>query len=209
VNRQALGQKFARVTTTAVLRAPRLWWLFRPLMRRQFDSIAESWDTMRAPGHLAPFEHALDAVTPEPARVLDLGTGTGQAAFAVARRFPQADVVGVDLAPAMLAEAERKTPAELRDRVRFERGDAANLQFPDASFDLVSHANMIPFLDEITRVLRPGGQVIFAFSMGAGTPIYVPADRLQDELARRGFTDFAAIAAGDGTALLARKARRP
>jgi hypothetical protein len=107
----------------------------------------------------------------------------------------------------MLAEAERKTPRELRDRVTFERGDASDLQYPDGSFDLVAHANMIPFFDELDRVLVRGGQVLFAFSVGASTPIYVPAERLREELERRGFTDFADFDVSGGTALLARKGK--
>ena len=147
-------------------------------------------------------------VDPSPARALDLGTGTGQGAFALARRFPSAEIVGVDLAEAMLAEARRKTPAELADRVRFESGDASALSFPDASFGLVAHANMIPFFDELDRVLQPGGQAVFAFSFGPATPIYVTPERLRNELERRGFTEFAEFAVGKGTALLARKGDR-
>jgi ubiquinone/menaquinone biosynthesis C-methylase UbiE len=197
------------LSTNAVLRNPRLWRFFRPLVRKQFDAIAGDWDTMRDPTHLAPYEAALAAVDPAPASALDLGTGTGQGAFAIARRFPDARVVGVDLAEAMVAEARRKTPAELAERVRFENGDASVLPFPDASFDLVAHANMIPFFDELARVLAPGGQAVFAFSLGPGTPIYVPLERVKRELASRGFTEFAEFAAGKGTALLARKGDRP
>jgi SAM-dependent methyltransferase len=205
LNRVAFGRKFARVATNAVLRSPRLWRLFRPVVRKQFDAIAGSWDTMRDPEHLEPYEAALAAVEPDPARALDLGTGTGQGAFAIARRFPRAEVVGIDLAAAMLAEARRKTPPELAERVRFENGDASALPFPDASFDLVAHANMIPFFDELARVVAPSGQALFAFSLGPGTPIYVAPERLKQELGRRGFTEFAEFAAGKGTALLARK----
>jgi ubiquinone/menaquinone biosynthesis C-methylase UbiE len=205
LNRQQLGQKFARLSTNAVLRSPRLWRFFRPLMRKQFDAIAGSWDTMRDPTHLAPFEAALAAVDPAPSKALDLGTGTGQGAFAIARRFPHVQVVGVDLAEGMLAEARRKTPADLAERVRFESGDASALPFGDGSFDVVAHANMIPFFDELDRVLAPGGQAVFAFSLGPGTPIYVTPERLKEELHRRGFAEFAEFAAGKGTALLARK----
>ena len=208
MNRRELGQKFARLSTNAVLRSPRLWRLFRPLVRKQFDAIAGSWDTMRDPAHLEPYEAALAAVDPAPAMALDLGTGTGEGAFAIARRFPRTEVVGVDLADAMLAEARRKMPPELAERVRFENGDASALPFTDASLDLVAHANMIPFFDELTRVLAPGGQAVFAFSLGSGTPIYVTPDRLKDELGRRGFTEFAEFDAGKGTALLARKGHR-
>jgi ubiquinone/menaquinone biosynthesis C-methylase UbiE len=196
------------VSTNAVLRSPRLWPFFRPLVRKQFDAIAGSWDTMRDPAHLEPYEAALAAVDPAPAMALDLGTGTGEGAFAIARRFPRTEVVGVDLADAMLAEARRKMPPELAERVRFENADASALPFADASLDLVAHANMIPFFDELTRVLAPGGQAVLAFSLGSGTPIYVTPDRLKDELGRRGFTEFAEFDAGKGTALLARKGHR-
>jgi hypothetical protein len=50
---------------------------------------------------------------------------------------------------------------------------------------------------------------VFAFSLGPGTPIYVPPERLRQALARRGFTEFAEFDAGKGTALLARKGVRP
>jgi ubiquinone/menaquinone biosynthesis C-methylase UbiE len=203
-----LGQKFARLTTNAVLRNPRLWRVFRPLMRRQFDAIAPQWDTMRLPDSFASFETALDAVEPPPRRALDLGTGTGEGAFAIARRFPAAEVVGVDVADRMLAEARRKTPEELRERVRFEQADASTLPFADESFELVAHINMIPFFDEVARVLAPGGQALFAFTGGPATPIYVPLERLREEFERRGFTEFADFAAARGNALVARKGDR-
>ena len=46
---------------------------------------------------------------------------------------------------------------------------------------------------------------LFSFSAGPETPIYVAPERLRSELGRRGFTDFAEISAGVGTAFLARK----
>ena len=48
-------------------------------------------------------------------------------------------------------------------------------------------------------------EILYAFSSGAGTPIYVPIQRLREELAKRGFTDFAEFYVARGTALLARK----
>ena len=108
----------------------------------------------------------------------------------------------------MLAEARDRTPPELADRVRFDEADAERLPYPDASFDLVSLANMIPFFDELARVTAPGGTVVFSFSVGAETPIYVPSEVLRRELSKRGFTDFADFAAGAGTALTARMADR-
>jgi ubiquinone/menaquinone biosynthesis C-methylase UbiE len=203
---EALGRKFARFTTNQVVRWPRAWPLFRWLTRRQFDRIAPVWDEMRSREAFAPLGAALDSLDTAPSRVLDLGTGTGRAAFLLARRYPEAEVVGVDLAPAMLAEARSLTPPELAGRVRFEEADAERLPHPDASFDLVSLANMIPFFPELERVTAPGGAVVFSFSGGAETPIYVPPEVLRTELSRRGFTEFADFAAGNGTALVARKA---
>jgi SAM-dependent methyltransferase len=204
VTNPAIGRRFARVVTNTVLRYPRLWRLLRGGMRRQFDALAPRWDALRDPDHLAPYELALESVDP-PRRALDVGTGTGAGAFSIARRFTDAEVVGVDLSERMLDEARRKTPTNLSDRVRFDAADASKLPFEDGSFDLVALANMIPFVDELERVLAPGGQVLFAFSVGAATPIYVAPDRLRSELEPRGFTDFAEFAAGKGTALLARK----
>jgi len=205
--RRWLAQKFARLTTNALLRRPRIWRFFRGPTRRIFGGLAPDWDTITMPDHLAPYERALEALPAPPRRALDLGTGTGAGAFAIARRFPQAEVIGLDLADEMVERARRKVSDELAGRVRFEIGDASRLPYDDDSFDLVAHANMFPFFDELDRVLAPNGWTFFAFSGGAQTPIYVSADRLRSELERRGFTDFADFETGRGTALLARKAR--
>jgi SAM-dependent methyltransferase len=204
---QQLGRKFARFTTNQVVRRPGAWRVLRGLTRLQFDRLAPVWDRMRSPEAFEALEAALDSIEIAPGRALDVGTGTGTAAFIIAERWPEAEVVGVDLAAGMLAEARRKTSPELAARVRFEQADAERLPFADASFDLVTLSNMIPFFDELARVLAPGGAIVFAFSGGAETPIYVPPERLREQLSRRGFTDFAEFAAGRGTALLARKAR--
>ena len=155
---------------------------------------------MQSPDGLAPYSEALDRVDTPVRRALDVGTGTGRGAAEIKRRHPNAEVVGLDVSAAMLDEARRLLP-----NLEFVEGDASRLPFADAEFDLVAHANMIPFLDEVARVLRPGGWTIFAFSGGNETPIYVAPERLWRELERRGFSDFAEIAAGRGTAVLARR----
>ena len=202
---EQVGRRFARLTTNAVVRRPAAWRVFRRLMRLQFDRLAPRWDAMRDPGHLASFERALAAVDRSPRRALDLGTGTGAAAFAIARRFPEAEVVGVDLAAGMIEEARRKTPDDLAERVRFDQGDAARLPFAEGSFGLVALANMIPFFGELARVVEPGGAVIFSFSGGSATPIFVATERLREALEPRGFSGFDEFAAGQGTAVLAWK----
>jgi ubiquinone/menaquinone biosynthesis C-methylase UbiE len=195
-----LGMRFARLTTDAVVRRPSLWPVFRRLIRAQFERIAPVWDVGRDSTHLAAFEAALEAIDGDVRRAVDVGTGTGDGALALARRFPNAEVVGVDLADGMLEIARRKAPG-----LRFEHADASRLPFADGSFELVAHANMIPFFDEVERVAAPGGWALFAWSIGPETPIYVPPEKLRAELSRRGFTDFADFSAARGTAFLARK----
>jgi SAM-dependent methyltransferase len=105
----------------------------------------------------------------------------------------------------MVAEARRNLTPDVERRVRFETADAERLPYSDGEFDLVALVNMIPFFDELVRVAAPGGHVVFSFTWGPETPIYVPPERLRRELGARGFADFAEIAAGDGTALVARR----
>jgi SAM-dependent methyltransferase len=208
VNLQTVGRKWARLTTNLVVRQPWLWKVLRGPLRFQFDRLAPNWDAMRTGWAYAPYEAALERVD-TPRRALDLGTGTGGAAFALARRFPEAEVVGVDVSRAMIEQARSRLPEDLGPRVRLEVADASKLPYEDGWFDFVGLSNMIPFFDELERVTAPGGSLVIAFSGGAETPIYVPFDRLREELGRRGFTDFAEISTDPGTALLARKGGAP
>jgi SAM-dependent methyltransferase len=196
------GQRFARLVTDVVSRVPWLWPVFRRPLTAMFDRIAPSWSAMRSQDAMEPLHAALDLLPRPPGRILDLGTGTGLAAVAAARRFPSAEVVGIDVSPRMIDEARRDTPADVASRVRYEVADAAEMAFSEP-YDLVVLANMIPFFDELQQLVAPGGHAVFTFSRGDETPIYVPAERLRRELERRGFDRFDEVAAGTGTALVA------
>jgi ubiquinone/menaquinone biosynthesis C-methylase UbiE len=198
-----LQQRFARLVTTVVVRFPAAWGLFRGRMQSNFDRLAPEWDgTRTGPERLRALREALGAIPEPPARVLDLGTGSGAAARIAAELWPGAEVTGVDLSPAMVEEARRlaATPRE-----HYEVADSSALPFPDASFDAVLLNNMIPFFDELARVVAPGGHAAVAFGLGERTPIYVPLERVRRELEARGFTHVANFAASGGLSLLARR----
>jgi ubiquinone/menaquinone biosynthesis C-methylase UbiE len=198
------AQRFARLVTDAVVRRPMLWRLLRRPLRTMFDGLAPTWETRIGPHHLWALDLALADVL-ESRRALDLGTGTGVVANALAERYPEAAVVGIDLSPGMIEEARRQLQPGLAARVSFEVGDASALACPDGVFDLVVLSNMIPFYDELARVVAPGGTLVFSFSKGDETPIYVAPERLRRELGRRGFTEFAEFSAEPATALRARR----
>ena len=98
-------------------------------------------------------------------RVLDVACGTGVLARAVAERVgPTGAVVGLDLNDGMLAVAQRKAPA-----IEWRQGRAEALPFDDDSFDkVVSQFGLMFFedrraaLQEMIRVLRPGGRLAVA-----------------------------------------------
>jgi SAM-dependent methyltransferase len=98
--------------------------------------------------------------------VLDVATGSGNAAIAAARRGCK--VVGVDYVPALLERGRIRAAAEHLD-VRFIEGDAEDLPFPNASFDAVLSIYGVMFApnheraaSELVRVCRPGGRVALA-----------------------------------------------
>jgi SAM-dependent methyltransferase len=96
-------------------------------------------------------------------RVLDVATGNGNAALAAGRRFGV--VTGIDYVPALLARARERAAADGLP-VTFAEGDAEDIPFPDASFDVVLStlgSMFAPDQDkaaaELLRVCRPGGKV--------------------------------------------------
>jgi SAM-dependent methyltransferase len=111
---------------------------------------------------------------PEQGRMLDVGSGTGSLAFAIAGRNARTSVVGIDPSKEYVAYASSRNPSP--DRATFEVGDAQQLRFPDASFDAALSLlvfNFIPdpkkALFELRRVTRPGGKVSAAvWDYGAG-----------------------------------------
>ena len=158
-----------------------------------------------APEHLAALAEPVDRLPAAPARVLDLGTGTGAGALWLARRFPEARVTGVDISEPMIEQARAKLPDELAGRVVFQVADADRLPFGDGSFDLVTQISVPVFFDAVSRVLAPGGHVIVVSSLGVKTPFHTPESTVRKRFARRGVETLATGSAGQGTFLLGRR----
>ncbi len=102
---------------------------------------------------------------PRAAAILDLGCGTGEVSVRMAELFPDARVIGVDLEATHLNSARQRT-ARFGLRAGFLRGDAYQLSFADATFDLSVNRHMLQavpeawrIIAEMARVTKPGGRL--------------------------------------------------
>ncbi|MCW5591202.1 MAG: malonyl-ACP O-methyltransferase BioC [Burkholderiales bacterium] len=186
-------------------------------VRRSFDRAARTYDEAaflqrevcaRLVEHLEPMRLS-------PRRLLDLGCGTGHAFDALAKRFPSASLLGLDIAPAMLERARRRSPWWRRmlasGHPALVCADAERLPVAPASVDLVFSNLVLQWCDparafaEASRVLSNGGLFLFstvgpdtlkelraAFAQADGAPHvnrFVDMHDLGDALVHAGFAD--------------------
>jgi SAM-dependent methyltransferase len=195
-----------RTINAAVARFPWTWRLFKGPALRFFDSVAVGWDERvrsDTPEYLAPLAAALDRLNARPDRMLDIGTGTGAAAFHMADRYPGGEVVGIDVSAEMVARAKAKASGPGRP-VRFLVTDITSFEDVEG-FDLIVMLNMPPFFDRVVTLLRSGGFVINASSFGSQTPFYTPPALLRRGFERRGLRTIAVEQVGVGTYYLAQR----
>jgi ubiquinone/menaquinone biosynthesis C-methylase UbiE len=133
-------------------------------VRAKYDALASHYEERWSHYIAASVEQTLKRAHPlQDERVLDVGCGTGVLLERIVDRFPDAQATGVDLSPAMVAQARRRLPPQ----VTLEVADAEALPFPASSFDFVLSLSSFHFwpdprraLAELRRVLRPGGRTV-------------------------------------------------
>ena len=131
-----------------------------------FDERAPGWSC----DHVDPVKAStvLDAIdrggAPADARWIELGSGTGAGWYALEGRV--AEHVSFDLSWEMLAHAPSDSPRA--------QADSARLPLAADTADVVLMINMILFPDEVDRILRPGGIVVWVNTLGDQTPIHLP-----------------------------------
>lgn len=150
-----------------------------------FDRISPKYDALN---HLLSLnidkvwrrKAAKTATKKQPNAILDLATGTGDLAIALAKRNPQAHIIGMDISEKMLDIGKAKVAQQMMEsQIELSLGDAAALPFENGSFDAVTVAfgvrnfeNLDKSLSEIHRVLKQDGLiVILEFSMPERFPV--------------------------------------
>lgn len=112
----------------------------------------------------------LDLLKMQPQRILDLGTGTGEALLPLLGKYPEAQLFAVDIAEGMLQQARRKLSwwQRFRNRVGFVSAEAEHLPLADASMDMIISGLTLQWCDdldvvfqEFERILAPDGVILF------------------------------------------------
>lgn len=131
---------------------------------KSFSDAAQDYDTF------ARFQHelakAVIAIAPDGDKksILDLGCGTGYCLPLLQKTYPQAQVMGADIAPGMLAYAKQQHP-----EFSYTVADAENLPFESNQFDLIFSNLAVQWCDDFSQVLaqaydclKPGGHLVLS-----------------------------------------------
>ncbi len=146
-----------------------------------FNSLAPEWHTRESPQRVAvvtdAIERGLDrlrgAVHARTGTALEIGSGLGTYSQLIDDRF--ADTMAVEIAEEMHRAAHRSTAHRVL-------ADASRLPVADGSMDAVVMINAFLFPAEVSRVLRPGGVLLWVNSSGESTPIHLRTEEILEVL---------------------------
>lgn len=120
------------------------------------------------PGEALVRQAAIATIQTQPRRILDIGCGTGSGTVLVKQKFPDAEVIGLDLSPYMLVVAEQKAQTAGLS-IQWRHAPAEQTNFPASSFDLVTASLLFhetppaitqAILRESFRLLTVGGEMV-------------------------------------------------
>ncbi len=152
-------------------------------VERVYEKLAFVYDLAFGPALQAGRRRAIARMNIRPGdRLLEVGIGTG---MNVGLYPPDCSVVGIDLSASMLERAERRIARLGVRNVRLLQMDAAALQFPDDTFDIVYAPYLISVVPdpvrvagEMQRVCRPGGRIVFLNHFLSERPVLSRLERL-------------------------------
>ena len=137
-----------------------------------FDNIASTYDTLnhRLSWNIDRYwrKKAIKRlVAHAPKKILDIATGTGDFAIQACQQLPEVQITAVDISEGMMQVGRQKVKKKgLQQHIQFEREDCTALSYPDNTFDAITtafgirnFASLDKGLEEMCRVLRPGGQL--------------------------------------------------
>jgi phosphatidylethanolamine/phosphatidyl-N-methylethanolamine N-methyltransferase len=152
-------------------------------VERVYDKLASVYDIMFGPTlHPGRVQAIQRMNVAHGARILEVGVGTGINATLYPR---ECQVTGIDFSGSMLEKARERFARKDIQHVSLLQMDAADLKFPDGSFDIVYAPYLISVVPdpvkvaaEMHRVCKPGGRVIFLNHFRSENPILSRAERL-------------------------------
>lgn len=160
-------------------------------LKDAFDELSAGFDEV-AGQPMARFARLLlrEIGMPDNPVCLDVGCGTGISTFELAKKLRDGGAIyGIDFSKRMIGQAKQNAERLGFPDINFSMGDAEQLDFPDSMFDLVLSNQTLPFipgkqqaLDEMYRVLKPGGVAALLFYGGS---VYQEVLKIAVEVASR------------------------
>ncbi len=140
------------------------------LIKKTFDSVADGYDCEALRFFPASAQHlSRTLAAKEGEQILDVATGTGTVALAIAQHQPSAMVTGVDFSQAMLSQAELKARSANVRNIEFMLKELPQLGLPSNHFDAASCGFGIFFLEDMVEGMRqigdklkPGGRLVIS-----------------------------------------------